>query len=119
MPLHLYFDEDAGQHAIVQPLRENGIPVMTTAEVGALGGSDEDQLALATSRGWVLVSHNVQDFNRLHTTWLRAERPHAGLILVHQGQLSIGECIRRLRRICAERTPDQMRDRAEFLTSWG
>ena len=119
LALRLYFDEDAGQHVVVRPLREGGISLLTAAEARTLGSSDEEQLTFAASQQRVLVTHNVQDFYRIHSTWLRAGRSHAGLILVHQGVFAVGERIRRLRLICAERTPEQMRDRAEFLSTWG
>ena len=118
MTLRLYFDEDAGQRVAIRPLRAAGIEVTTTAEAGKLGTSDEEQWAFATSRGWVLVSQNVQHFFHLHTRWLSTGRPHNGMILIHQGRLTVGEQIRRLRRICDAVTAEQMRDRVEFLSGW-
>ena len=118
MTLQLYFDEDAGQCVVVQALREAGFGIVTTSDAGMLGCSDEEQLYFATSRGLVAVSQNVQHFYRLHTDWLQAGRSHAGMILIHQARLPVGERIRRLRRMCVELAPEQMRDRAEFLSGW-
>ncbi len=55
---------------------------------------------------------------RLHWQWLTIEKPHAGIIIV-QNRLSVGEQLRRLARLAATRTPEQMRNRLEFLNDWG
>jgi len=44
---------------------------------------DTDVLALATSDGSILVTHNIADVPPLLRDWLSAGRSHAGVILVH------------------------------------
>ncbi|MBW3541675.1 MAG: hypothetical protein KY476_15510 [Planctomycetes bacterium] len=55
----------------------------------------------------------------LHTDWLNSGRSHAGIVLAPQQTYSIGEHVRRLLRLRAGRTTDEMRDRVEFLSAWG
>ncbi len=82
------------------------------------GRSDEEQLAWASANGRALYSFNRGDFCRLHKTWLRAERPHGGIILSRQ-DLGIGEQMRRLLRLINRLTAEEMVSRLEFLGDWG
>lgn len=65
---------------------------------------DADVLALATSDGSILVTHNVADVPPLLREWLSAGRSHAGVILIHgidhtSYELVAGGVERWLRRI--------------------
>ncbi len=44
---------------------------------------DADVLALATSDGSILVTHNVADLPAILREWHAAGRSHAGVILIH------------------------------------
>ena len=46
----------------------------------------------------LFFSHD-DDFLRLAHQWTQQNRPHGGIIYVHQEKLSLGECIRRLEEI--------------------
>lgn len=118
MNLLLYLDEDSMDHALVLALRARGVDVLTTQEAGMLARLDEENLEFASSQGRVLYSYNVADFYRLHTAWLTGGRSHAGLILGQQQQYSIGEQLRRLLKLIAARSAEDMVDRAEFLSAW-
>jgi hypothetical protein len=54
----------------------------------------------------------------LASQWISAGREHAGMILAPQQRFSVGEQLRRLRLRTAMSTAN-MRNRAEFLGSWG
>ena len=114
----LYFDEDTMRHALVVALRARGVDALTTLEAGMIERSDEENLEFATSQGCVLYSFNVAHFYRLHTAWLVGGRSHAGLILCQQQQYSIGEQMRRLLKIVAARSAEQMVNQVEFLSAW-
>jgi hypothetical protein len=43
---------------------------------------------------------------------------HAGIILVHQKRFSIGEQLRRLLRLMAAKSAEDVGDRIEFLSWW-
>ena len=65
------------------------------------------------------VSFNASDFCRIHTEFLSQGRSHAGIILAPQQRYSIGERIRRLLKLIAARTAEQMHNQLEFLSDWG
>jgi len=84
-----------------------------------LGLPDEGQLAFAAERYCVIYSYNVPDFCRIHKEWIASGREHSGIILAQQQQYSIGEQVRRILRLRSELSAEKMRNRLEFLTSWG
>ena len=104
--------------ALVRALRARGFDVLTAQEAGMIGRPDADQLAFATRLGRVLCTFNVKDFWTLHGEILAAGESHAGIILVTQQRYSVGELLRRLLRILATLSADDMIDRAEFLSAW-
>lgn len=55
----------------------------------------------------------------LHASRLRAGKSHAGIILARQQAYPIGEMMRRLLRLVSSRSAEDMKDRVEFLSSWG
>jgi hypothetical protein len=115
--LRLYFDEDSARLSLARELRFRGADVITTMEAGMAGRADEQQLEWAASNDRALYSFNRGDFYSLHTTWLHEGRHHSGIILSRQG-LSVGEQMRRLLRLIAARSAEDMRDHVEFLTAW-
>jgi hypothetical protein len=54
----------------------------------------------------------------LHFTWRAADRSHAGIILAQQQQYSVGEQMRRLLKLIAAKTAEEMQDQVEFLSGW-
>ncbi|MBE0542939.1 MAG: DUF5615 family PIN-like protein [Verrucomicrobia bacterium] len=116
--LKLHLDEDADAHALLHGLRHRGWDVTSSRERGLWRCTDEEQLLWTAERGRAIYTYNASDFCRLHSEFLRAGRPHAGIILGDQQTVSIGEELRRLLRICEARTADDMRDTLEFLSNW-
>jgi uncharacterized protein DUF5615 len=116
--LRLYFDEDSLTHGLVVALRARGMDVATALEAGMLERSDEEHLAYATAEGRTLFTFNIADFSRIHSSWLSAARNHASLILAPQQRYSIGEQLRRLLKLTAARSAEDMVNRAEFLSMW-
>ncbi len=80
---------------------------------------DEEHLEFAAKANRALYSFNVGDFYHLHTKYLAEYREHAGLILVRQQQLPIGEQLRRLLSLTGKVTAEEMKNRVEFLSAWG
>ena len=105
--------------ALIRALAARGIDVANAVDAGFVGRSDAAHLEYATETGRVLYTFNVGDFYRLHGEWLGGGRSHAGLVLVPQQVYSIGEQMRRLLRLSADRSATGMRGRVEFLSSWG
>jgi predicted nuclease of predicted toxin-antitoxin system len=96
--------------AVALGLRRRGIDVTTTADVALTGAADEDHLALAVSRGRVVVTHD-DDFLVLHSRGVQ----HSGIAYCHQGRRSVREMIRALLLLYECATPEEMKNRLEFL----
>ena len=119
MKLRLYMDEDSLDSALTAALRVRGIDVLTVLEAGMTGRADDVQLEYATAEGRALYSYNVSDFCRIHAEYVRTSRGHAGIILAQQRQFSVDEQMRRLLKLVAARSADEMRNGLEFLSAWG
>ncbi len=119
MKISLYLDEDARSTGLVKALQARGVDVITAREAGMLGRTDEEQLDWAATHNRALYSFNVKHFYRLHTEFLAQGKEHAGIILAQQQHYSIGEQMRRLLRLIGARSAEEIRNRVEFLSSWG
>lgn len=95
-----------------------GVDVTTALSEGMVGRTDSEHLEYATQQGRVLYSFNIRDYFQLHTDYLQRGRSHAGIILAQQQRYSLGEQLRRLLRVVAIRSAQDMRDNIEFLSSW-
>ena len=119
----MYFDEDSMWQALVTALRARGIDVQTALEAVMIARTDEDHLAFATAQGRILCSFNIGDFYRLHTRYMAQHQSHTGIVLAQSTlrpqQYSVGEYMRRLLRLMAHLTAEEMHNRVEFLSAWG
>ena len=116
--VRLYFDADSMQRAVLAGLRARGVDATTALEAGMTDRSDEEQLDFARSQGRVLFSFNASDFCRIHAELLAQGESHAGIILALQQRYSIGERVRRLLKLIATKTAEEMGDQVEFLSNW-
>ena len=116
--IRLYFDADSMERAVVAGLRARGIDATSALEVEMDDRSDEEQLKFARTEERVLFSFNVSDFQEIHTQYLLAGETHTGIVLAAQQRYSIGERIRRLQKLIAARSAEEMIDRLEFLSNW-
>jgi Domain of unknown function (DUF5615) len=119
MTIRLYFDEDSMWHALIHALRARGIDMQTALYATMIERIDEAHLEFATAQGRVLCSFNVGDFQKLHTSYLAQHKLHTGIVLARQQQYSVGEYIRRLLKLMAHLTVEEMQNRVEFLGAWG
>ena len=117
--VRLYFDADSMERAVVSGLRARGIDARTAQEAGRADSSDEEQLEFARIHGRALFSFNVSDFQRIHTQYVAEGNAHAGIILATQQRYSAGERIRRLQKLIAATSAEEMSNRLEFLSDWG
>ena len=113
--LRLYLDEDAMSAAFVRALAASGVDVSTAADAGMRGRTDEEQLTVAASLGRTLYTFNARDFARLHADWLRQGRLHAGIIIVNDQRMPVGEQARRAQRLAATLSEEDMTARIEYL----
>src|SRR5215207_11721369 len=93
---------------LVQALRLRGADLQTALEAGLVGRPDEEHLAHSAEAGRVLYTFNVGDFMHLHGGYMSAGREHAGIIFGDQQRFSVGEQMRRLLRILALRSAEEM-----------
>jgi len=118
--IRLYLDDDSSAKALVKALRERGVDVVTTMEVGLDGRDDEEHLAYAPVQSRVLCSFNIQDFYRIHSQWLSEGKSHAGIILAQQQKhREVGERLRRILNLAASKSAEDMKNSVEFLSRWG
>jgi hypothetical protein len=66
-----------------------------------------------------LFSFNIADLQRLHTQYLSEGKTHSGIILAAQQRYSVGERIRRVQKLIAAKSAEEMNNRLEFLSNWG
>jgi len=117
--IRLYIDEDSMSHALVRALRSRNVDVVTALEAGMIEREDRAHLMFATTQRRVLYTFNVRDFYALHSQSIARSESHSGLILVRQQQFSVGEQARRLFKLIATKSAQEMESRAEFLSAWG
>lgn len=79
---------------------------------------DRAHLMFATSQRRVLYTFNIRDFYALHSQFLAVGESHSGVILAPQQQFSVGEQARRLFKLIATKSAEEMESRAEFLSAW-
>lgn len=113
--IRLYLDADVDVKLAVN-LRDAGYDCISAREVGNEALDDEEQMAFASERGLVLLTHNIQDFVPIFERWWFAGREHAGLLLSQQ--LPLGELQRRVLRflmaVDATGMENNVRNLAEF-----
>jgi hypothetical protein len=119
MTIRLYFDEDSMDHKLVRALRARSMDVKTALDDNMIDRADEEHLDFATQQGRVLFSFNRGDFYALHTRYLSKGKSHAGIILANQQHYSVGEQMRRILRLSAAKSPEDMQNWIEFLSTWG
>jgi hypothetical protein len=95
------------------------VDVLTALDAGMIERSDEGHLEYATKEGRVLYSFNVRDFYGLHQEYLAGGKSLAGIILGRQQRYSAGEQMRRLLKLIATKSAEEMKNHVEFLSAWG
>ena len=118
MKTALYIDEDSQDSSLIRALRSRGVDLVAASEAGMNGSSDEEQLQWSTEHSRVLFSCNARDFYKLHTSLIESGDSHGGIILAPQQQYSIGEQLRRLLKLIAAKSAEEMRNHLEFLSNW-
>jgi predicted nuclease of predicted toxin-antitoxin system len=111
--IRIYTDENVNP-TIADGLRRRGVDAWSATDAGTLGFRDEEQLAYAARQGAVLFTHDA-DLITVACNWIKHGMNHSGVIYVHQDNLSIGECIRRLKDYAAALKAEDMKNRVEFL----
>jgi hypothetical protein len=115
--IRLYLDEDRMDSALLDALRLRNIDVLSTNEAQMSSRGDEEQLKWALDNQRVIYSFNVRDFYRIYTNLVKQGQRDAGIILGFQNY-SIGDQMRRILRIIANKSAQEMQNQVEFLSAW-
>ncbi len=106
------------RRSLVRALRARGVDVITALDADMIERKDAEHLDYATQQGRVLCTFNAGDFYRLHTDYMANNESHAGIILMRQQHYSVGEQMRRLLRLRASISAEDMKNWVEFLSAW-
>jgi len=115
--IRLYIDEDSQDQSLIRGLRARKIDVITVNETQTAGLIDLEQLRLATQQQRVLYSHNIGDFCEIHTEFVINDEMHSGIALLDQNY-SVGEQIRAILELIANKTAEEMENQLEFLSPY-
>ena len=109
--LRFYLDENV-EIALAQQLRFRQIEVVTVRELKLLGKDDLFHLKNATEMGYVLCTYD-SDFLDLASQGIE----HAGILFGVWDKHTIGDWVKVIAFIYEILTPDDMRNRLEYLSS--
>ncbi|MEI6442822.1 MAG: DUF5615 family PIN-like protein [Nostocales cyanobacterium ELA583] len=115
--MRLFIDEDSMDQRFIKALRARGVDVITVAEVETISSSDKEQLILATELQRVFYTFNVGDFCQLHSIYIEEKQIHAGIIISSQ-DYSIGEQMRRVLSLMANKSAEDMINQLMFLSAY-
>ena len=113
MTVAFYFDEHIDP-AIADGLRSRGVDVLTVQEDGRIRATDKAVYARARELGRVVFTSDA-DYIMLARMAARAGATAAGVVILHQGTMSIGEAILELEVIAGASTIDEWQGRVEHL----
>ena len=78
MNLRIYLDDCAYDKDLVRLLRQKGCEVVTPFDAGIAGQPDAVHFAYAMTKGFILLTKNPRDFEKLHTRY----PGHTGILAV-------------------------------------
>jgi predicted nuclease of predicted toxin-antitoxin system len=98
-------------------LRRRGYEVIRARDVGNERAADEEHLAWASARGYVIFTSDFDNFPALADRWFLEGRDRSGIILVEQPgrKNAYGLLLRRLLRLLDTLMADDMINRVEWL----
>ena len=111
--LKIYTDENVDIR-IAEGLKRRGVNAFSAHGKGMTGSTDIEHFKYASAMKAVIFTHD-HHFLKIAKELVRGGKNHRGMIFVEMNKLSVGECIRRL-TLCAEiLSPEEMKNRIEFL----
>ncbi|HHT9145830.1 MAG TPA: DUF5615 family PIN-like protein [Candidatus Wunengus sp. YC61] len=113
--IKLYLDEDVPE-AIALSLRLRGYDVVTVKETGRKGLTDIEQLKYASSENRVIFTHNIADFYKIHSDFIKKELEHGGIIF--SKQLPIGVIVKALLKLISNLNYEKVRNDLTWLSDW-
>ena len=113
--IKLYLDEDV-EVFLADAVHRRGYEATMARDCGNLGILDLAQIAFAHQSGFVILTHNVQDFPRLHYEITGRQEHHSGFIIAKKESTTI--ILRRLLKFLAAKPTKDMQDALEYLSNW-
>lgn len=110
-----YLDEDVDVD-LVFALRNKGYDAYSVRDVGRRSLGDEDQLQFATDRNWMVVTHNIKDFEQLHTAWMDKGKEHAGIAVAKR--VEIGRMLHALVNLLDQYSADEAKNQLFYLLNF-
>jgi predicted nuclease of predicted toxin-antitoxin system len=111
----VYLDENAQASVLVQLLREAAVDCQTANEARLNGADDSDVLAHATSNGRTVITHDREDFQRLHGQWMGTGRDHTGIVVITNSRMSLSAIAERILHLQAGRDIERMRNAILYI----
>ena len=108
----LYLDEDVSA-LLVTLLRARGIDTTSAREEQMLGRPDPGQMQRATLLERVLVTHNRNDFERIHAQYTANQTGHYGIIVAQRRD--VYEIARRLGLLLNTLTADEITNQLLYI----
>lgn len=107
--IRFYLDENV-PIAVADQLQRRGIDAVTVRDLGLLGQSDADHLALAHHAGRVLCTHDAD-----YLDLAQAGEPHSGIIFGQQHKHGVGNWVGFLELVYNVYSAEVMVGRLEYL----
>lgn len=111
--LKIYTDENVDIR-IAEGLKRRGIKAFSANEKGMIGVSDIAHFKYASAMKAVIFTHD-HHFLKIGKELVEGGGNHWGVIFVEMNKLSVGECIKRLTLYAEILSPEEMKNRMEFL----
>ena len=113
--IKLYLDEDVPD-AIALSLRLRGYDVVTVKDTGRKGLKDIEQIQHASSEKRVVFTHNIADFYKIHSDFIKKGVGHSGIIL--SKQIPIGVIVKALLKLMSNLNDEKVRNNIIWLSDW-
>lgn len=108
--LSLYFDEDVSA-TLAENIRTRSFRVQSARDVHMLGRDDDAQLAYAVSHRFMVVTHNRNDFEKLHYDYLATGQRHYGIVIAKRRRneaVLVAKLLNLLNTVSAEEAENQL-----------
>jgi predicted nuclease of predicted toxin-antitoxin system len=119
--MRIYLDDDSVHALLLRLLRQAGHDVQRPVDLSASGQDDPVQLSHAIRNDRVLLSHNHQDFEKLHALIMVAQGHHPGILIVRRDNdptrdMTVRGIVTALKKLIAANVP--LRDQFHVLNQW-
>jgi hypothetical protein len=108
--LSLYFDEDVSA-TLTENIHTRSFRVQSARNVHMLGRDDEEQLAYAVLHRYTVVTHNRNDFEKLHYYYLATSQRHYGIVIAKRRRneaVLVAKLLNLLNTVSAEEAENQL-----------